>query len=280
MDKDQQRELTQRVKKDVKGHDQFVTAIDHSWARVAQHRGVLLGAVTLAAVVAGGVTLISYLGEKKESQAQTELFLAKHTMDEAMEEIKKRTAPAEKPAEKLTEKSKEKPSQKEAPPAEISLEERQKLMANAISKLETVVQDFSGTKASTVAAVDAAQAWMELNQAQKALDVLNRVPEKKAGSVVLEATLALVKAQTLERLGNWNGAISALDQIPSGDSTPKFIASEAIMVRAMVALKLNDLGKASELLKELGAKYPESRAGRASKALLRSVKGELVAKGS
>lgn len=273
MDKVEHRQLEKQVKEDIKGHDKFVTAVDKAWARVSQHKYLVVGAVVLAILGGIGVTVSSHLREKSEGKAQSELFLAQHELETARQKL---TQLAQPPAVKEADKTKTKKADAKPPePRVLSKDEKATELKSSIEKYEGVMSSHKGTRAALLAAIEASALWIEIEQPQKAVDLIETAWNARTGGPTLVGSLALARAQAFERAGQYEKSIAALDQFPKSSGID-FLLSEAMMVRAMCQLKLQQPGKAAEVLKELGEKFPETRAGKASKGLLRSVKGSLV----
>ncbi len=273
MDKVDHRQLEKQVKQDIKGHDKFVTAVDKTWARVSRHKYLVVGAMALAILAGIGVSVASHLREKNEAKAQTELFLAQHELETARQKL---TQLAQPPTPKETDAKKAKKADAKPPePRVLSTDEKTAELKTSIEKYEAVMAAHKGTRASVLAAIEASALWIEIEQPQKAVDLIENAWNERTGGPTLLGSLALARAQALERAGQYEKSIAALDQFPKSSGID-FLLSEAMMVRAMCQLKLHQPGKAAEVLKELGEKFPDTRAGKASKGLLRSVKGSLV----
>lgn len=275
MDKVEHRQLEKQVKQDIKGHDKFVTAVDSAWDRIAKHKLLVAGAVGLAIVAGAGVTITSHFSEKRENKAQSELFLAQHELETARQKLTQMAQPPAPKDEKADAKKTKKADAKPPEPRVLSVTEKSTELKSSIEKYEAVIGAHKGTRAAAVAAIEASALLIEIDQSPKAAELLENAWTNRSGGPTLLASLALARAQALEHAGQYEKAISALDQFPKASGID-FLLSEAMMVRAMCQLKLQQPGKAAEVLKELGEKFPETRAGKASKGLLRSVKGGMI----
>jgi len=136
VDKTQHRELEKQVKKDIKGHDKFVTAVDQAWGRVSQHRLLVVGAVALALLAGVGVSVASHFRENKENKAQSELFLAQHELTSAREKLTAMAQPPVPKEEKADAKKAKKADVKPPEPRVLTTAEKAAELKVSIEKFE------------------------------------------------------------------------------------------------------------------------------------------------
>lgn len=266
-------------KKELKGHDAFVTAVDHFWARIAKHRMIVLAILGVLVLGGAGSSILSYFESRKEELAQKDLFLAEHefskkqqAFEQAQTEIRKqenlKKSPAKKADKKLAQEAESAlaKARKEAKTGDLN-----KDFGDVLPALEKVVTQHSGTKASTIAALAATKVYLDYNQPQKALAILSPIEGKIQKGDVLEGAFLSSLGVSYERAGQCDKAVPVWEKITSSAKLDLFHA-DAFLKLGLCYEKLGNTAKATESLEKAASKSPESNTAKVSKRLLRLMK--------
>jgi predicted negative regulator of RcsB-dependent stress response len=125
-----------------------------------------------------------------------------------------------------------------------------KLTDEAERAFHSVIEGFSGTQASKVAAIELSQAFLDEKKPDEALKVFDKV--KTSSNDLVGTLLALQKAKVLEADSKCSDAVTLLEKIWNSKRALKAFQTEARLRAGLCYEQLSQLDKAKEMFKTAG----------------------------
>ncbi len=211
----------QLTKQEVREKDAFLQTSDKIGSWMTKHRSAVVGAGLV--LVLGGIVYGAYdfYASSRESKAQEALYTARKLFNPAISN----------------------PFQQEKAP-------EPKLSDESAKAFESVIQNYSGTQASKVAAIELSQAFLDEKKADGALKVFDNA--KASGSDIVSSLFYLQNAKVLEANGKCGDALPLLEKVWNSKSALKALQTEARLRAGICHEQLGQLDKAKEMFKLAG----------------------------
>lgn len=204
-------------KHEARERDAFLKFSDKVSDAISKNRTAFLSVVALMVLGAAGFTAYNIYSNKRETQAQEALYEARKKFDPGLNSMfqeKKETA-------------------------------EPKLSDDSEKAFNSVIQDYQGTHASLVAAIELSQAFLDEQKAEPALKVFEKV--RASPDSLVGALFTLQNAKVLGANGKCSEAVGVLEKIWSNKSVLKAIQTEARLRAGICYEQLSQLDKAKEM---------------------------------
>lgn len=244
----------EKISKELKGPDAFVSTSDRVFAWIEQHaRSIsLLCAVVLIGAV--GYTANNWWNHRQEEKAAEKLYGPENELKKAEEKIRDERAEKMKALANPTSKAKNAAKPEVSRPADFQAD-----YAPAVDKIRTAIKAYAGTRAALVSALNLSNFLIQQKQYSMALEVLS-IPTYQppsgdllAGFKLMHAGLAqLENGKADEALKNYENVLKSKEL--------GYFHSEA-MLKSGVAYELKgDLNRARESYEKLSRDFPNTEA--------------------
>lgn len=260
-------------KEELNRPDAFVSVSDKVAKFLGDNLKAIFALFGLGAIVGIGFVVMDHLNKSKELNAQEALF-------EVTAQVKKIELDGKSQEEKALEDVKKQlgmdnfnlPDEKAKSPEDLS-----KSYGSALSSYERVIADHSGTKASFIAAIDAAdlciqhKAW---DQAQKFIGMVVNQPKRK------DFFFGLLNAQMgtiLNSQGKFDEALTHFSKVLDSKEQ-EFLHPEVLVKMGLSHEKKGEVDQARAMYERASEEFSSTTAGKRAKSFLRLL--ELKGKGN
>ena len=204
-------------KHEVRERDAFLKLSDRVSDWISKNRSMFLAVV--GALVLGTASYTGYdiFTSHRETKAQEALYEARKKYDPSISNMFDKKEPAVEP----------------------------KLTDDSVKAFSAVIDDYKGTQASMLAAIELSQAYLEEQKAEPALQLFERI---KGSTDSLVGSLAVLQnAKVLEANGKCSEAVGVLEKLWNSKSILKSIQTEARLRAGVCYEQLSQLDKAKEM---------------------------------
>ena len=258
------RSIVEKItKKDLKKPDPFIHSIEALWHEVERFRQIVIAVVVIFLLGGIGYTAYNWQSNRKETAAQTAFYSGRKTLQDI-----KKSYELDPKAVLAAEKKNEKPPEQKKKTGNLEQD-----LGPAVTQLEAVLKEHSGTRAATLAALELAPVYEEYKQIDRAQTVLQTSISglKKSELLWGLANLQLGNAQQMK--GSCQEAIQTWTAVSSSkDHT--FLQGEALLRQALCYEALSQKEKAVELYRKVSQDFADSDAGKSAKKYLRLISNE------
>lgn len=243
---------TKISKDDLKSPDQMTQTLRKGFVWTTGHSKMVITAILVFVVVGVGVSIASYMGEKKEITQQEKYFLIEKAYLD-----KKRGFEEAARAELVAAQSKDK---KTAPAIDASKKasgDLQKDFGTEIAGFEVFINEAPTTKAGQMAALNLSDIYLSHKKYDEALGSLEKVEKGLDKKDVLTGLVLMQMGNVLANKGDCQGAIGKWQTLTANKALA-FSHDEAKLRMGLCFESMNDLAKAEEIYTEIGKKEDQN----------------------
>lgn len=237
---------------DIKSPDQVTQTLRQGFVWTTAHSKMVISAFAVFVVAGVGISLASYLSEKKEITQQEKYF----SLEKAYTDKKRGFEEAAR-AEAVAAQSKDKKNTPEVDLTKKATGDLTKDYGTVISGFEGFINEAGTTKAAQMAALNLSDIYLNYQKNDEALATLQKVEKSLDQSDVLTA---LVWMQLGNAYANKNDCKSALEKWEklTSNKALAFAHDEAKLRMGMCYESMNDLAKAESVYTEISKKEDPS----------------------
>lgn len=240
----------EKISKELKGPDAFVSTSDHVFAWIEKHSGSIGTLCAVALIAAVGYTGNNWWSHHQEEKASEALYPSENALKKAEEKIR------DERAEKMKALANPKDKVAAKPDAPVDF---QATYAPAVDKIRTAIKAHSGTRAALVSALNLSTFLIQQKQYSLALDILS-IPTYQPASGDLLAGFRLMHAGLAELENNKaDEALKNYDNVLKSKDLSYF-HSEALLKSGVAYELKGDLARAREAYEKLSRDFPNSEA--------------------
>lgn len=243
----------EKISKELKGPDAFVTTSDHVFAWIEKHSGLIGTICAVALIGAVGYTGNNWWNHHQEEKASEALYAPENALKKAEEKIR------DERAEKMKALANPTKDKNAAKPEASRPVDFQADYAPAVDKIRTAIKAHSGTRAALVSALNLSTFLIQQKQYSLALDILS-IPTYQPSSGDLLAGFRLMHAGLAELENNKaDEALKNYDNVLKSKDLSYF-HSEALLKSGVAYELKGDLARAREAYEKLSRDFPNSEA--------------------
>lgn len=243
---------TKFSKEELKSPDQVTKTLREGFVWTTTHSKIVITAVVAFVVLGLGVSIASYMTEKKEVTQQEKYFLLEKAYTE-----KKRGYEEAARAEIMANQAKDKKDTPKFDPAKKASGDLQKDYGTEVAGFEAFISESPNTKAAQMAAINLSEIYLSYKKHDEAFAALQKVEKGLSKNDTLTALVLMQMGNVQADKSDCKAAIEKWQAL-SGMKALAFAHDEAKLRMGLCYESMNDLAKAEEIYTEIGKKEDQN----------------------
>jgi tetratricopeptide (TPR) repeat protein len=255
---------TPAAQMDMRNADAVQSSMMNLW-QVVEDNSKLIAALLVVAVLGGvGMIALQFLEKRQERSAQSDFYAVHSKFTELRDAYDRAKIEALMPGMTPPDATAA-ASEKKAASGDLA-----KDYGSLMEEFETVAREHAGTSGGTQAALLASEIYLEYQQPEKALVVIEGAASKIGSKHVLKPLTEIAWGNALANKGDCQAAISHWQQVLDNPAAT-FVHADAGLRAGLCLEQMNQPEKAIEMYRKVTTEAPDSTAGRNAKGLLRAL---------
>ncbi|UXR63515.1 tetratricopeptide repeat protein [Bdellovibrio bacteriovorus] len=239
---------TKISKDDLKSPDQVTQTLRKGFVWTTGHSKLVITAVAVFVVLGAGLSLMSFLSNKKETEQQEKYFALEKSYTE-----KKRGFEEAARAETINAQSKDKKNVPAFDPAKKASGDLQKDYGTVVAGFESFINEAPKTKAAQMAALNLSEIYINYKKSDEASAILAKVESGLSKGDMLTGLVLMQIGNVLADKGDCKAAVEKWQTLVDAKGLA-FAHDEAKLRMGLCFESMNDLAKAEALYTEIAQK--------------------------